>query len=87
MTRNWALALDALGLFGSKRRFSGNPGMDLIGLPGSNIRPFSVQYSLAPAIEYNLSASMGVITGCWFTVAGKSSGKFENFIIAFNYFK
>ena len=87
LTRNWVLATDFVGIFGSKSRFLGNPGKNLMGLPSSNIKRASIQYSLAPAIEYNWSESLGVIAGCWFTVAGKNSAKFENYTVSLNYFK
>jgi hypothetical protein len=92
-TRNWVLAFDAAGQFNSKTRFSGNPGIDqsasadisASALPAINEREASVQYSLAPALEYNWSEKLGLIAGCWLSIAGKNSRKFTSGIIALNY--
>ncbi len=93
ITRNWALALDVIGQFNSTTRFRGNLGIDQGGsadintsaLPAKNEREALIQYSLAPAIEYNWSEKLGLIAGCWLTVAGKNSAKFTSGVIALNY--
>ena len=46
----------------------------------------SLQYSLAPAIEYNWSSNLGVIAGSWFTFAGKNAARFYSGVIALNYY-
>jgi hypothetical protein len=86
LTRNWALALDIIGNWNGGGRFSGTPGVLPNGAPASNVFLASAQYSLAPAIEYNWSDSLGVIAGSWFTVAGRNSPQFSSIIIALNYF-
>ncbi len=87
LDRNWALALDVVGVFNSTTRFSGNPGVTEAGLAATNARKALIQYSLAPAIEYNWSDALGLIAGCWLTVAGKNSAKFTSGVIAINYSK
>lgn len=36
------------------------------------------EFSLAPALEYNFSKSVGIIGGVWFTIAGKNMPQFVN---------
>lgn len=49
--------------------------------------PSQNQISLAPAIEYNFNGNMGIITGAWFTVAGRNSSDFFKWVIAFNLYR
>jgi len=86
LTQNWALALDFVARFSGKTRFSGKVGTAPDGSPASLGRGFQVQYSLAPAIEYNWSAYIGVIAGAWFTVAGKNASEFTSGVIAANFY-
>ena len=87
LTRNWALALDLIGTWQDKTRFKGFPGVSSNGQIASNTAQSSIQYSIAPAIEYNFSANLGIIGGVWLTVAGKNSPQFYSGVIALNYFK
>ncbi len=79
LTRNWVVALDIVGEFQGKTRFKGTTS-------APNSAPKSLQFSLAPAIEYNWSGSLGIIFGPWFTVAGWNSGQFYGGVFAFNYY-
>lgn len=86
-SRHWAFAFDAAGQYTTRTRFSGRRGgidstRKLIGL---NI-PTQVQFSFAPAIEYNFSQAVGIIAGPWFTVAGKNSFRFISGVLALNYY-
>ncbi|NGX45005.1 MAG: hypothetical protein K940chlam2_00145 [Chlamydiae bacterium] len=81
LSRHWALALDVAGSYEYKTTFKGNPGT-----LSSLASPEAIQFSLAPAIEYNFNASVGIIAGAWFTVAGKNSSRFASGAIAINYF-
>lgn len=79
ITQEFSLACDFLAQF--------TPGKHFRGFTEIPIRPGeSIQFSFAPAIEYNLSSSMGFIIGTWFTVAGKNSSRFINGVAAFNYY-
>lgn len=79
LTRNWVFAMDVVGNWTGKTRFKGVT-------TASNTSPASVQFSLAPAIEYNWSANIGLIAGPWFTIAGRNASQFAGGIIAFNYY-
>lgn len=86
LTQNWALALDVVGSWSSSSRFSGNPGTLPGNLPAPIIQSAAIQYSTAPAIEYNWSENIGIIFGPWLTFAGKNSTKFYSIVAAFNYY-
>lgn len=83
LTRNWALALDLQGIYSNKTTFSGFEGTDPI-IPIA--KPSSLQFSIAPAIEYNFNASVGIIAGGWLTFAGRNTLRFHSFVIALNYY-
>lgn len=77
LTKHIALALDVLSIFGSRNRFT-----------GETIAPLNlgsdIQFSLAPAIEYNFNKDIGVIVGSLFTVAGRNTPRFSSLIGAIN---
>ncbi|HEV8052011.1 MAG TPA: hypothetical protein VGP47_05915 [Parachlamydiaceae bacterium] len=79
VTQKFSLACDFLAQFSPKKHFKGFTEIPIS--PGETI-----QYSFAPAIEYNWNSSMGVIVGAWITVAGKNSSRFINGVAAFNYY-
>lgn len=79
LTQNWVFAMDLLGSWSGPVRFKGKA-------TGPMTLPASVQYSLAPAIEYNWSAELGIIFGPWFTIAGRNSFQFTNGTLAVNYY-
>ncbi len=88
LSRHWALAIDLIGYWQAKSTFEGYPGTNaLLGTPMTVAKEASIQYSIAPAIEYNWNENLGVIAGAWFTVAGKQISKFYDFIFAINYYK
>ncbi len=78
LSQPWTLALDLLYIYQAKNRFSGHDG----GTPMTS--PSSASYSLAPAIEYNFSDKIGLIGGSWFTVAGRNTAQYINWILALN---
>jgi len=85
LTQNWALALDVLNVYESKSHFSGRKGTLADGSTAKVGRSSLNQISLAPAIEYNFSAALGIIGGVWFTVAGRNSSEFVSGVIALNW--
>ena len=97
LTRNWALALDVVGIWTTKPHYSGFPGTTVLGgsasLDERAIRRKatlgygpSIEYSLAPAVEYNWSSDVGLIGGLWFTFAGRKTPVFYSGVFAFNYY-
>lgn len=87
LTQHWAFAFDAASIYTNKTRFSGKAGTDPItGAKAVLKAPSKLQFSLAPAIEYNFSSSLGIIAGSWFSIAGRNSKRFISGIIALNYY-
>jgi hypothetical protein len=44
----------------------------------------SDNFSLAPALEYNFSENLGLIGGCWLSIAGRNSLDFTSGVISLN---
>jgi len=86
LNRNWVLACDWVGTFQGTSTFSGKHGISATGTPATNGRLPAIQYSIAPAIEYNWSSAFGIVAGAWITLAGKNSSKFYSGVIAVNYY-
>ena len=86
LTQNWALAIDGQAIYETKQTFSGSPGTGPDGAIIPLDRPAGFQFSITPAIEYNISAEMGFVGGLWFTISGKNQPRFFGGAIAFNYF-
>jgi len=78
MTQNWALAFDAQYVHANKNRFSGHSG------GAAPKAPSSEQFSIAPALEYNWNANIGIIGGAWFTVGGRNTATFMTGVFALN---
>jgi hypothetical protein len=87
LSEHWALACDVVGLGLGRSHFTGNPGFLAEGVPAPLGAPAGVQYSLAPAIEYNWNANLGVIGGSWFSFAGRNSSRFWSAVLALNYYQ
>jgi hypothetical protein len=74
LTQPWALALDVVGNYAAGSNLSGTDGA------GNSVNtsnaPASMSLGIAPAIEYNLSSRMGIISGVEFVPAGQNSASF-----------
>jgi len=80
----WVAALDIVYNCTNSTSFNGNPGTTTRGgtTPASIGGGYSDQLSLAPAIEYNFSDSMGILWGAWFTVYGRNAANFVSGIFS-----
>jgi hypothetical protein len=87
LSQNWAVALDLLGSYFLKPHYSGSPGINPDGSIAQLITFSQMQYSIAPAIEYNWSPNWGIIAGAWLTVAGRNASQFFSGVLAINYSK
>lgn len=74
LTQQLVLALDLQYVHANRTRFSGHSA----GIPMS--ASSAEQFSVAPALEYNFNANVGVIAGPWFTVAGRNNNQTNAFI-------
>jgi hypothetical protein len=79
LTQNWVLALDIQYQHTDSRKFK---GFSPLGTEPTH--PSYEQLSLAPAIEYNFNANVGIIFGPWFTVAGRNTLDYFNWVFAIN---
>ncbi|MEI6531311.1 MAG: hypothetical protein WCN87_00635, partial [Chlamydiota bacterium] len=88
-TQNWVFACDYMYQHGGQGKFSGDPGSTsgrsspFAFLP-DNGYPAWDSFSVAPAMEYNFSANVGMIAGIWVSVAGRNNSAFISPIIALN---
>jgi hypothetical protein len=89
LTKNWVLALDIQYLHINRTRFSGR-SPTILGRSTKPVAPSAEQFNLAPAIEYNFNAHLGIITGPWFSIAGRNhnqTGKFFSWVFALNIYQ
>lgn len=84
-SQRWVFAFDTQILFQGTSTFSGKAGVDASGLPADVGNPWLFQLSFAPQIEYNFSATMGIIGGLWFSLFGRNSDAFGSAFFAFAY--
>ena len=84
-TQRWVYAMDLAYSYATKSKFSGYPGISEDGSFASNSSPSSYQWSLAPALEYNINADLGFIGGVWFSFAGRNSDDFISGSISVTY--
>ncbi len=79
LTQRWVVACDFQYQHTDKTRFHGrSPAGTRPGLPSSDF------FSIAPALEYNWSANVGLIAGPWMTFAGRNAPRFTSYVAAFN---
>ncbi|WP_058535475.1 transporter [Legionella saoudiensis] len=83
LTQNWVAVMEGYYSEGQATRFNGildivNNDLALIGSQQY------YEYGLAPALEYNFNANVGVIGGVWFPVAGKNTSHFMAYVLAIN---
>lgn len=84
LTQNWVFSCDFIARWHSKSRFTGNPGTNSTGALAILGGPSGIQYSIAPAIEYNFGPNIGIIAGSWMSLAGRNTSQFYSGIAAIN---
>lgn len=88
LTQNWVFANDVVYQTSNRTRFSGTAGTTGPNGTGSTASVgsgSSDSLSLAPAIEYNFSANLGLLGGVWFTVYGRNTHNFVSGILSVTY--
>jgi hypothetical protein len=73
LTQRWVLALDLVQNYGGVTKVNGTSAS---GSAVSIRNASSIAFSLAPAIEYNISGNVGVIAGVQFPVAGRNTSSY-----------
>lgn len=84
-TQRWVFALDLVYTYSAEVTFHGQRGVNAMGAPVSVGAPFNDQFSLAPALEYNVNENLGFIVGGWFAVWGRNSLEFASGVASFTY--
>lgn len=84
-TQKWVLACDAVYSYSAKAKFVGKAGVDAFGNKASNGASFNDNLSLAPAIEYNPSSSLGLLAGVWFSIWGRNSLNYVSGVVSVTY--
>ncbi|NGX62968.1 MAG: hypothetical protein KR126chlam6_00372, partial [Candidatus Anoxychlamydiales bacterium] len=83
-TQRWVLASDFVHVRSAKTTFKGTAGTNPDGTAASSTNPSSHQTSIAPALEYNFSANLGVLAGAHFSIHGNATS-FKAGIISAEY--
>jgi len=84
VTEPWVVALDIVYNCTNITKYAGFPGVTTNGgtVLASMGSGFNDQLSLAPAVEYNFNANMGVLGGAWFTIYGRNASSFVSGIFS-----
>lgn len=85
LNQRWVFASDFVYIYGSKVGFKGEPGVNFLGETAFVGSASSAQISIAPALEYNFNANLGVIGGAWFSVGGRNIPAFVGGAISVTY--
>ena len=86
LTQHWVPVMEVLYVHSTSSSFNGNPGFTPGGTAAAIGGRGRDSVSLAPAIEYNFTANLGIIGGIWFSVTGPHPAKFTSTAIAINYY-
>jgi hypothetical protein len=84
LTQHWVAVMEGTLSSGSTARFIGFPGTTASGLPAAVGSGSFNETALAPALEYNFNANVGLIGGVWFTVGGVNTTYYRNYVLALN---
>lgn len=86
LNQKWVLATDIVYQLNNITKFHGTKGIDpATGKPNEVGAPSSDSLSLAPALEYNYNENLGFIGGVWFTVWGRNTANFINYVLSVTY--
>jgi hypothetical protein len=84
LNQHWVFACDNAFTYLAPTKSKGYPGRLDTGQLADLSQSCSAYFSLAPAIEYNWSDYVGIITGAWFTIAGRNALTFISSVTALN---
>ena len=79
LTKRWVFATDWQYTATAPSKFSGNNIGAVVGTPGNQ------NWSVAPAIEYNLNGKFGALGGAWFSLTGRNSSAFVAWLVSFTW--
>lgn len=78
-TKQWVFATDWQYTASQKTTFYGIDGGAKVGGPANQ------NWSVAPAIEFNMNSNFGALVGVWFSIGGRNSNQFVNGIFSFTW--
>lgn len=84
LTQHWVAVMEGYVANRQATSFRGNPGRTAAGLPAPIGHDVVNQITIAPAIEYNFNANIGLIGGVWLSATGQDSSDFASYILALN---
>ncbi|MCE3044937.1 MULTISPECIES: hypothetical protein [Legionella] len=84
VTQNWVAVMEGFIANRTPAVFKGFPGTDSKGQLVSVGHGTVDSVTLAPAIEYNFNANVGVIGGYWYTITGRDTSDFHSVVVALN---
>lgn len=85
LTQNWVAVMEGYVSEGKATRFNGILSIGNLGAPNINIGSGDFfEVALAPAIEYNFNANIGLIGGVWFPVKGTNTSNYTTYVLALN---
>ncbi|WP_028389572.1 hypothetical protein [Legionella fairfieldensis] len=84
LKQNWVAVMETFIARRDRSHFRGIIGNEPDGTPGTIGHGTIDLITLAPALEYNFNANVGLIGGPWFVVTGRNASKFISYIIALN---
>lgn len=84
LNQNWVAVLEGTVAAGQATLFNGILDIGNIGGPEDIGKGSYNQKALAPALEYNFNANVGLIGGVWFPVGGKNTSHFNTYVLALN---
>ena len=73
LSQRWVLALDLVQNYADTTHVSGAIGSAAV---TTSKNPAGIAFSVAPAVEYNFSGSVGLIVGVQLSVAGRNAGSY-----------
>lgn len=83
LTQHWVAVMEGYYSEGQASRFNGI--LDIVNDDSTFIGSNQYyEYGLAPALEYNFNANLGIIGGVWFPVKGKNTSHFMTYVLAIN---
>ncbi len=83
-SKHWVISCDHIFCYQTPVKFKGYPVRLKTGQLADLCDSWVAAFQLAPAIEYNWSENLGVITGAYFTLAGHNANAFASGVAAIN---
>ena len=84
LSKHWVISCDHIFCYQTSVKFKGYPGRLKTGQLADLSDSWVAAFQLALAFEDNWSENLGVITGAYFTLAGRNANAFAFWVAAIN---